>query len=392
MRSKDRCDWDGQLAHDGVNGMAISLTMDFERRFRRGPSVQGRVELPLEPPIVTVLFGPSGSGKTTILRCLAGLDRPDAGTIVFGEEVWFDARTRAWVGPQGRRVGFLHQEYALFPHLTVRQNVAFGLSGKPGEARDKRVRAILDRTGLSGLSERRPSELSGGQQQRAALARALGPAPRILLLDEPLSALDAPTRDALRTQLRQQLVDLAIPSIVVTHDRIEALSLGDRMIALVDGRIRQVGSVEEVFARPADDEVARSVGVETVVPGRVLEARDGLLTLDVAGRRLTAVEAEGIEGDVLVCIRAEDVVLRLGPPSVESARNRLDCRVRALVREGPLTRVLLDCGFPLAALVTPQSVEELSLWEGREVTAIIKAPAVHCVPRNTRPAPVTEPG
>ena len=157
------------------------------------------------------------------------------------------------------------------------------------------------------------------------------------------------------------------------------------MVALIDGRVRQVGSVEEVFTRPVDDEVARSVGVETVVPGRVLEERDGLVTLDVSGRRLMAIASEGVEGDVLVCIRAEEVVLRVDEAGVDSARNRLEGKVIALVREGALVRVTLDCGFPLAALVTQRSVEELSLAEGRMVTATIKAPAVHCVPR-ARPA------
>jgi molybdate transport system ATP-binding protein len=365
--------------------------MEFERRFRTGPSIRADMELPLDPPSVTVLFGPSGSGKTTILRCLAGLDRPDSGRIAVGDHVWFDESKKSWTRPQQRRVGFLHQDYALFPHMTVRRNVAFGLAELPRGVREDRVGEVLDRFGLRDLADRRPTQLSGGQQQRVALARTLAPSPTILLLDEPLSALDAPSREALRTDVRQLLVGLDIPSIVVTHDRNEALALGDRMVALIEGRVRQVGTVEEVFTKPVDAEVARSVGVETVVPGIVIGHRDGLLTIDVAGRSIVTVGSEGLAGDVLVCIRAEDVVLRVGGPAAESARNHLEGRVVGLSREGPLFRVAVDCGFPLAALVTRQSVEELSIGEGSVVTAMVKAPSVHCVPRGSR-APADAPG
>ncbi|GBC86339.1 Sulfate/thiosulfate import ATP-binding protein CysA [bacterium HR12] len=365
--------------------MAGSLALDLERRYRGGAVVRAELEVPLEPAGVTVLFGPSGSGKTTILRCVAGLERPDAGAVRFADEVWSDAGSGRWVPPQRRRVGFLHQEPALFPHRTVRGNVAFGLRRVPRAERAERVEELLRRFGLSALAERRPGALSGGERQRVAVARALAPWPRLLLLDEPLSALDAPTREELRLELRRHLVAAGVPSLLVTHDRTEAMVLGDRIAVVVDGGIRQVGAVEEVFSRPADPEVARAVGVETVVAARVRERREGLLVLETHGRRLVALDP-GVPGEeVLACIRAEEVVLRLTEPVAESARNHLPGTVSMIRREGPLERIILDCGFELAALVTPEARRELGLEPGRSVVAVVKAPAVHCIPRSAPP-------
>jgi molybdate transport system ATP-binding protein len=364
-----------------VDGVAGPLSVDVERRYRRGPSVRATFEVPTDGPSVTVLFGPSGAGKTTVLRCVAGLERPDRGRVRFGDEVWSDAAAGVWVAPQRRGVGLLHQDLALFGHRTVRGNVGYGIRRWPRAERERRVGELLRRLGIAELADRRPAELSGGQRQRVALARALAPSPRLLLLDEPLSALDAPTREELRTELRRLLVAAGIPSIVVTHDRTEALALGDRMVVVVGGAVRQVGTVAEVFARPADPEVARAVGVETVVAATVRERRDGLVTLEVGGRRLVALDPGGSVAAVLVCIRAEDVVLRTAPGPGESARNQLEATVVGIRREGPLERVELDCGFGLAALVTPEARRELGLAPGVPVVAVIKAPAVHCIPR-----------
>ncbi len=361
--------------------MAGALALDLERRYPRGPVVRAALELPLEPPSVTVLFGPSGAGKTTLLRCIAGLERPDRGRVRFGGEVWSDAAFGVFVPPQRRGVGFLDQDLALFPNRSVRGNVAYGLRRLPRAERHRRVAELLARFGIAELADRRPGELSGGQRQRVALARALAPSPRLLLLDEPLSALDAPTREELRGELRRLLVGEALPSIVVTHDRTEAMVLGDRIAVMVDGEVRQVGSVEEVFSRPADPEVARAVGVETVVAARVLGRREGLLELETHGRRLVAVDVGGPSEEVLACIRAEEVVLRLDEPVAESARNHLPATVLGIRREGPLERIALDCGFELAAVVTPEARRELDLEPGRRVVAVVKAPAIHCIPR-----------
>ena len=240
--------------------MERALTFEIVRRFRRGPRIAARAEWALAQDRVTVLFGPSGAGKTTILRALAGLERPDAGVVVFDGETWFDAARRVNVPPQARRVGLVFQDSALFPHLPVEGNIAFGLRGRPRAERRARVEELAARLGIEDLLHRRPAELSSGQRQRVALARALAPGPRLLLLDEPLSALDGPAREALRGELRALLERAEVPAVVVTHDRAEARALGHRLAVLVDGVIRQVGPVERVLAAPADAEVARVVG------------------------------------------------------------------------------------------------------------------------------------
>ena len=368
--------------------MAGALTVDIERQFKKGPLIAGTLSIPNDAPEVTVLFGPSGSGKTTILRCIAGLERPDTGRVEFGSEVWSDAATSTWMKPQDRRVGLLHQDYALFPKRTVAGNVGYGLRKESPEKRRAKVEDLLRLFGLTDIAHRRARILSGGQQQRVALARALAPSPRLLLLDEPLSALDAPSREALGIELRRLLTLSGGPSILVTHDRSEALSLGDRMAVVIDGRIRQIGPVEEVFSRPTDPAIAQAVGVENVVPARVTGRAEGILLIEAGGRQLAAVDP-GIDAqNVLACIRAEEVILRQGDDSMDSARNHLAATIVEVVRSGPLFRVVLDCGFSLAALVTVQARDQLNLSPGARVTALVKAPAVHCVPRSTAPMSV----
>jgi molybdate transport system ATP-binding protein len=317
-----------------------------------------------------------------VLRCLAGLDRPDQGQICFDEEVWFDAVRGAFLPPQRRGIGYLFQEYALFPHLTVAGNIVYSLTGLTASERRRRLGEMTDLFGLAGLEDRYPRQLSGGQQQRVALARALVRRPRLLLLDEPLSALDTPTREQLRRELRRLLAESRVPAVLVTHDRGEALALGDAVVVLDKGRVCQSGPVHEVFTRPADVAVAHIVGIETVVPAQVLAAADGLATVAAGGARLVALAQGTSAGDCYLCIHAEDVILEKGSAAASSARNQLAGRVRALVREGPLMRVLLDCGLPLTALVTHQACVELDLREGDRVTALIKASAIHLVPRS----------
>ena len=263
----------------------------------------------------------------------------------------------------------------------MRENVAYGLGGLPGGERAVRAGEAMALLGVEGLEGRRPRTLSGGERQRVALARALAPRPRLLLLDEPLSALDAPTRERLRRDLRGLLRRVGTPAVLVTHDRAEALALGDALVVMAGGRVRQAGPVPEVFSRPADPEVAAVVGVETVAPGTVLGAEGGLATVAVGPARLEAL-ADGRAGEVFVCIRAEDVTLETGGARASSARNRLPGVVRDLAPEGPMVRVALDCGFPLAALITKQSCEALGLAEGVAVTAVVKVPAVHLVARS----------
>jgi molybdate transport system ATP-binding protein len=360
-----------------MGDMADQLICQCRKRLSKGFEVAADLRIPLDQSPVTVLFGPSGSGKTTLLRMLAGLERPDAGpnagSIVFRGCTWFDAARAIHLPPQKRRAGFLFQDYALFPHLTVAQNVAYNASRETAHQ-------LLDTFGLAELAARKPRAISGGQQQRVALARALAAQPALLLLDEPLSALDAPTRSRTRYELRRMLLTGGVPSIVVTHDRMEAVALGDWMAVMVDGRIRQTGPVQEVFRRPADPQVAESVGVENVLAAQIVGRESGLLVLQVngqaAGGRIQCVDS-GETGPVFACIRAEDVAITRQMDQVSSARNRLAGCVRAVIAEGALARVELDCGFPLVALVTAQSAAELALAEGENVSAVVKATSVH---------------
>ncbi|HET8540237.1 MAG TPA: ABC transporter ATP-binding protein [Anaeromyxobacter sp.] len=362
--------------------MERALKFEVERRFRGGPTIRARATLPLDGRRVTVLFGPSGAGKTTVLRALAGLDRPEAGRIAFDGEVWLDTAAGVSLPPQRRRAGLLAQEAALFPHLDVAANVGYALARASRAERDARVRELAARLRIEPLLARRPAELSGGERQRVGLARALAARPRLLLLDEPLSALDAPTREALRGELRAFLEEAAVPSIVVTHDRAEALALGDRMLVLVGGTIRQTGPVHEVFSAPADVEVARTVGTENVLPGRIVAREGGLAVVDSGGLLLTGVDPGGASAEAYVCVRAEEIVLEDAPGHRSSARNLLDATVISLAQEGALVRVALDCvGATLVALVTRRSAETLALAPGRAVAAAIKAPSVRIVPR-----------
>jgi molybdate transport system ATP-binding protein len=359
--------------------MSRQLAADFEMRFAGGPTIHGQLQLPIEGAGVTVLFGPSGCGKTTILRALAGLARPASGRIKFGEELWFDAASKVSRRPQDRGVGFLFQHYALFPHLTVRENVAYGLTQLKSEEARSRALNVLTRLRIADLAARYPAQLSGGQQQRVALARTIACAPKLILLDEPLSALDAPVREQLRGELRRMLLEAARPAIMVTHDRVEALALADTVVVITEGQVRQSGPVHEVFSRPRDLSIAQVVGIETVEPGTILQIDNGLATVQVAGATLTALAPPAVGREVFVCIRGEDVLVQKEAPASTSARNRLPARVTSRVDEGPLVRIALDCGFPLTALVTRPACEELNLQVNDQVTVLIKAQAIHLV-------------
>jgi molybdate transport system ATP-binding protein len=360
--------------------MKPALNATFTKRFPGGPEI--RVEglrLGGGGSGVTVLFGPSGSGKTTVLRCLAGLEAPDEGVIRFGDEVWFDAAAGRALPPRDRNLGFVPQDYALFPHLTVAANIGYGLRGLGREERASRSAEAIRWLGLDGLEARLPAGLSGGQQQRVALARAVVRRPQLLLLDEPFSALDTPTRQRLRSELEALLGRLQIPAMLVTHDRMEAAVLGDSIVVLGGGRILQSGSVEAVFNRPASLEAARILGTDTVVECDVISIAEGLVTLAAGEARLTALAGALPPGArrVHVCIRAEDVILTREADAHTSSRNRLRGTVTGLVDEGALVRVEVDCGLLLKVLLTRQACAELELRAGEAVTALVKAPHIH---------------
>jgi molybdate transport system ATP-binding protein len=391
---------------------ATTLAVDVEQRFASGFSVRAALTVDLPAGAMLVLFGPSGAGKTTILRQVAGLEWPDRGAIVFGGDVWCDTSRGVWRPPQARRVGVVFQEPTLFPHLTVRDNIRYGVrrgsdpvdtfasvasdvrprsasDADPG-AHQMRIRCASDAVaeiatvlGIADLENRYPRALSGGEAQRVALARALTPRPRLLLLDEPFAALDAPTRVRLRRDVRALLQVTGTPAILVTHDRTEALAMGDAVAVVIGGRVRQIGPIADVFSRPADVDVAASLGIEAVLPARVLGSADGLTEVGIGDAVVHVAERDPIAAgaDVYVCIRAEDVTLETRASAQASTRNHLAARVVAIASEGPIDRVTLDCGFALDALITRRSREELNLAPGTQVTAAIKATSIHLVPR-----------
>jgi molybdate transport system ATP-binding protein len=350
----------------------LELIADIRKAFDGGFTVEAELRMRGESPI-TVLFGPSGAGKTTVLRCIAGLESMTAGHVTFNGQSWNG------VPPQKRPVGYVFQDYALFPHLDVESNIAFGLRRLSPAERRQRIDKIAAVTQVQDLLRNKPGELSGGQQQRVALARALAREPKLLLMDEPFSALDTATRDTVRGEIAHLLKTLRIPTIVVTHDWVDALALGQEMVLMHRGRVLQTGPPQEVLTRPQHREVASIVGVETVVTGRTKWRTLGVVLLQVGGTELFAAEQEGSEFHV--CIRGEDVTLEKGRAEQSSARNHMKGTVREVSAAGILMKVVVDVGFDLIALVTRQAVEDLSLSRGMDVYAVFKASAVHLIPK-----------
>lgn len=333
-----------------------------------------------------VLFGPSGSGKTTALRALAGLVRPISGHIEIAGNPVYDSSEGIWVPAHKRRVGYLTQQYHLFPHLTLAQNISYGLGSGLRSLRNvpAPIDEQLEMFQLRGLEDRYPWELSGGQQQRVALARAMATQPRLLLLDEPFSALDTGLRRSLRRELRATLERRSIPVVLVTHDREEALAMGDQVQVIDDGRTIARGVPVEVLGQPGQTAVANLVGVENLFRMRVesRHPRDGTMRLTGEGSDgqvvLEAPLDEGPAGDsgddwVTVGIRASDIILSSGEPSGSSARNRLYGTVSRIEARPPGYTVELDCGIPLQCHVTGASLEEMGIRNGQRLWAVFKA-------------------
>lgn len=346
------------------------LIAEIARQFEHGPRIEASIRI-ASAASITILFGPSGAGKTTVLRCIAGLEGFTSGRIVFDGVDW------TCVPPQKRPVGYLFQDYALFPHLRVRDNIGYSVKHSPSVV--EQIAATLK---VTEFLDRWPSELSGGQQQRVALARALARKPRLLLLDEPLSALDIKTREHVRSELVHILRSLGIPAIVVTHDWVDALTLGDQMIVMSAGRVLQTGAPQDVLTRPEHPEVASAAGVETVVPGRIRRREGGIAFMEVGSANLIAAEPPGNDVDFYVCIRGEDVTLEKGRAEQSSARNHLQGRIENILPAGVLMKVVIDVGFTIVALVTRQAIADLGLVNGSEVLAVFKASAVHLIHRS----------
>jgi molybdate transport system ATP-binding protein len=342
--------------------------LEFDATVRRG-TFSLAVAFAVPPGQVLGVLGPNGAGKTTLLRATAGLTPVAEGRITFGGQVVDDAAAGTFVEAARRPAGYVFQDYRLFPHLNVAENVAFSprARGLGKAAARAAARSWLDRLGLADLAGRKPAELSGGQAQRVALARALAADPALLLLDEPLAALDAQTRLDVQSELRQHLADFAGPCLLVTHDPLEALVLADRLLVLEDGQIVQDGAPGQVARQPATEYVARLVGLN-LYAGRA----DGPAVTLSAGGSFT-VPDHGEHGDVLVAVRPSAVTVGGEQPPATSARNVWPAVVTGLTMLADRVRLDLD-GQPSALVdVTPAAVTELSLRPGSQVWLSVKA-------------------
>lgn len=357
---------------------AVLEVRDLAVRYGDVAVVQVSSLLVREREILAVM-GPNGAGKSTLLRVLGFLEAPTGGQVIFqGEAVRFRPRDLL---PLNRRTAVVFQEPLLLD-TTVFENVALGLKLRGAKQRVDRVPQWLARFGISHLRDRRARSLSGGEAQRTSLARAFVLDPELLLLDEPFSALDPPTRDALLTDLKTILAETRTTTVFVTHDRNEALALGDRVAVMVGGRVAQLDTPERIFSSPLNEEIARFVGVETILPGRVLSERDGLVTVEIDGQRVEVV-GEALPGEhVLVCVRPEEVVLSRADLGPSSMRNCLEGRVVKSIPLGPSVRIVMDCGGPVVALITKQSFETMGLHEAERVIASFKATAAHLIRRS----------
>ncbi|WP_347058547.1 ABC transporter ATP-binding protein [Blastococcus sp. HT6-30] len=334
---------------------------------RRGALALG-VEVEVAGGEVLAVLGPNGAGKSTLVRVLAGLLRPDSGRVVVDGEVWDG--DDAFVPAHRRRLGMVFQDALLFPHLSVADNVAFGLRtrGTGRAAARAAAEEWLARVGLEGLGSRRPAELSGGQAQRAALARALVGDPALLLLDEPLSALDARTRLVVRAELRRHLAGFGGSTVLVTHDPVDAMALADRVVVVEEGRVVQAGTPADVSRRPRTDYVARLVGL-SLLPGA---AEGRLVRLDGGG---TVAVAEEAAGPVFAAVRPESVALYASRPD-GSPRNVWPARLVGATPHGATVRCELAGEVPLVADVTVPAFAEMGLTPGAEVWASVKASEV----------------
>ncbi len=337
-----------------------ALTADFTLPLR-----SFELELELEVSHTVALVGPSGAGKTSVLRAIAGLVRPPRGRIALGADLWLDSDHRLFRKPDERRVGLVFQEYALFPHLTVRQNVAY--AGK------ERTDEYLERFRISHLAHAKPAALSGGERQRVALARALARGPGVILLDEPLSALDAHTKGTVRAELQELLHELALPTILVTHDFEDAAALAEQVGVIVDGRLRQLAAPDELVDRPTDAFVASFTGAN-LLRGQARRVDDITLVQLDSGELVYSTEWG--EGEVGVVVYPWEVSIgRLHQQ--DSAMNLIQGEIRSVVTVGNRVRVRVG---PITAEVTAPSAEKLELARGGTAVATFKATGTRLVP------------
>jgi molybdate transport system ATP-binding protein len=362
-----------------------SLSVRARKEHRGAPPHSFALDVSLEAaPGITILFGPSGAGKSTLLDCVAGLVRPDAGRIAIGEQVVFDSARGVNLPPQQRHVAYVFQTLALFPHMTVQENVAYGPSSAKAQRNDQRVAEILEMFRVEKFSERKPSELSGGEKQRVALARSLVTLPRVLLLDEPLTGLDAELKGSIVDDLRAWNAAHKIPILYVTHSREEVDALGERVIALDQGRLVSAGTPREVLDAPRKKRLAQTAGFENLLSGTVMDLREGDGVMRV--RLVDSVQEIEVPlgyaapGDaVRVAMRAGDILLATEPPRGLSARNVLEGTIVSLEKRGALVVARVDCGVVFTVHLTLGAQRTLELVAGKSVWLVIKTYSCHVV-------------
>ena len=359
-----------------MGGRTRGMTARIEIQKRLSPQFDLDVAL-TAPPGITILFGASGSGKTTVLRSIAGLARPDRGRIVVGDRTLFDAAANVDVAVQQRHVGYVFQQLALFPHLSVAANIAYGLHALPAQAQRQRVHAIAESFHLLDMLSRKPGHISGGERQRTALARALVTEPSILLLDEPLSALDHGIQALIMADLRQWNERHRIPVLYVTHSHRETYALGDRVVVMREGRAVATGSPHDVLDHPAERTLATLAGFENVFDATVVErtATAGTMRCRPAGSTIeleVPLGPQPVGAGIRVAIRAGDILLANQEPHGLSARNVLHARLLTLTRQGPTVVAVVDAGARFVVHVTAGSMEGLRLEPGQLVWLIVK--------------------
>ena len=368
------------MSTPGLSGCDGELQAQLRKQFPPPRGASDSFELDVDLNIdsgITILFGASGAGKTTLLDCIAGLQTPDQGRIAIGDQVLFDSAPGVNLPPNRRGIGYLLQSLALFPHMSVQQNVQYGLHGLPGAERDARCREILESLRIASLARRRPEELSGGERQRAALARTLVLRPRALLLDEPLTALDARVKSQIVDDLRAWNDRESIPILYVTHHREEIFAFGERVIVLEAGRVVAQGPAYDVLHRPKSETVAQLSGFENVFDCTFVAAHpdQGTMTCRINGGNVE-LEAPLSRIDpsrpLRVGIRAGDILLASSVPHGLSARNVLSGTIESVRQEDVMVIANVHCGVSFEVHVTPAAREALQLRPGRQVWLVVK--------------------
>ncbi len=366
-----------------VNGAMLTARIRKEQRRAGASSFALDVSIEVSPGI-TILFGASGAGKSTLLDCVAGLAAPEDGRITAGGDVLFDSARGIHVPAPKRRIAYVFQTLALFPHLSAEENVAYGLIHLREEEKRERVATILEAFRIEKSRKQKPGEISGGERQRVALARSLVTEPRTLLLDEPLTGLDAELKAAIVDDLRAWNAAKRIPILYVTHSRDEVDALGERVIALDNGRVVSAGSPMEVLNAPRRKKLAQAAGFENLLSATVLDWReaDGVMRVRL-GESACEIEVPlgyaAAGSRVQVAVRAGDILLATERPHGLSARNVLEGRIISVEQRGTMVVARVDSGVTFVAHITPGAVRALDLAAGRHVWLVLKTHSCHLV-------------